>query len=68
VKKLLNSSTIDSIGYDGNTMTIKFKTGGIYRYSGVTQQEHDDLMASKSAGTHFHKHLKTKYKGERHKP
>jgi hypothetical protein len=68
MKKLLNSKTIDSVGYDGSTMTIKFKSGGIYKYSGVTQKEHDELMEAKSAGTHFHKNLKKKYKGERHKP
>ena len=63
--KSVRSSTIDSVGYDEptKTMKVKFKSGGTYSYAGVPKDEHDRLVTASSVGSHFHKHIKSKYKG-----
>jgi hypothetical protein len=65
--KPVKSSQIEAIGYDKetNTLAIKFKSGGVYHYSNVTQKHYDDLAGkgkkaseSHSIGSHFYKHIK----------
>ena len=52
----VKSSTIESIGYDGDTKTlrIKFKSGATYDYADVPYETHADLMSAPSIGKHFH--------------
>jgi len=51
----VKSSTIAGIGYDpkSQTMTVKFKSGSTYRYSGVSTAAHQSLLSAKSIGKHF---------------
>jgi len=48
----VKSSNVASVGYDEptKTMEIKFKSGGVYQYSGVEPQTHADLMGAESIG------------------
>lgn len=52
----VNSSTIESIGYDPATQTLEvdFKGSGIYEYFGISPELHKDLMESSSKGTFLH--------------
>lgn len=43
-------------------MTVKFTNGGTYRYEGVTAAQHAHMMTAESIGTHFHKHIRGKFK------
>ena len=65
--KPVESSTIEAIGYDPETrqMKVRFKSGGTYSYDGVPAHEHAKLMGAESHGSHFHKHIKSKYKANK---
>lgn len=59
----VKSSTITHVGYDADTavLTVRFRSGGVYAYSGVPEQAHKDLMASESVGKHFQANVRDKY-------
>lgn len=48
----VQSSNIDSIGYDAFTRTLKvlFKPNSLYHYFDVSEETYQKLMASKSKG------------------
>lgn len=63
----VKSSQVAEAGYDPatNTLAVKFSSGGIYHYQGVTQKSYDSLLSAKSFGKHLqssivgkHKHFK----------
>lgn len=58
----VESSQVDSIGHDGSTLTVKFKTGGTYQYADVPAETLAAVMVSKSVGAFLHAHIKPKYK------
>lgn len=51
----LESSVIDTLGYDESTKTleIRFVRGKLYRYTGVPRQLVGKLLSSDSVGTFF---------------
>ncbi len=55
----VTSSNVDSVGYDPNTSTLEiaFKSGGIYRYSGVDPDTHLSLMGAESIGSFVNKNI-----------
>lgn len=61
----IESKLAKSIGYDKEhaVLAVEFHNGGVYEYPGVTPEEHAELMAAKSIGSHFLKVIKPKYKG-----
>lgn len=63
----VESKLAKSIGYDKDlaVLHVEFHNGGVYHYPGVTPEEHAELMAAKSIGSHFLKVLKPKYKGSK---
>lgn len=68
----LKSSNIKAAGYDPHTrtLTVKFKNGGTYHYSGCSQEHYDGLCKAKSAGGYLHSTIKGKYehrKADQHK-
>jgi hypothetical protein len=54
------SSSIASVGHDSerNELEIEFANGGVYRYAGVTADDHAKLMAAASIGKHFQQHIR----------
>jgi hypothetical protein len=59
----VESSNIQSIGYDEATLTLEvlFLNGGRYQYKGVLPEHHDALMQAESIGKHLHAQIKGKY-------
>jgi len=59
----VQSSNILSIVYDANssTLEIEFKSGSIYQYSGVPEQEYEGLMSSASKGRYLNTYIKDRY-------
>ena len=57
------SSNVHSVGFDAATgrIRVKFKTGGLYEASGVTQADYDAFKSAKSIGQHFNKIMKTAF-------
>lgn len=58
----VTSSQIESIGHSGDTLAVKFKSGGLYHYHGVTSGQHADLIGAESIGKHLSQHIKSKHK------
>ncbi|MGA3015963.1 MAG: KTSC domain-containing protein [Bryobacteraceae bacterium] len=56
----VESSNIEAIGHDPatNTLGVKFKSGGLYHYQGISAEKHQALMAADSKGKHFFKHIR----------
>jgi hypothetical protein len=63
----VNSSNIASIGHDPNTqeLEVEFKSGQVYRYTGVSAADHRELMNAGSIGQHFHRRIKSSFPGSK---
>ena len=59
----VSSSDLRSVGYnpESQTLEIEFRSGGVYRYSGVPESVYRSLMAASSHGKYFHEHIKDNY-------
>ena len=57
----ITSSNIDTIGHDGATLFIRFKSGASYAYNAVPEGVFTALARAESAGSFFHKFVKAKY-------
>ena len=59
----VNSSDIQSIGYDLDTcvLEVAFLKGGIYQYDGVPIYVYEELMSAVSHGRYFAAHIKNVY-------
>ncbi len=57
----VTSSQIKEIGHDPefNILAVRFNTGALYHYGGVTPKQFDEFKESKSIGSHFGKHFKS---------
>ncbi|MCK9575398.1 MAG: KTSC domain-containing protein [Candidatus Pacearchaeota archaeon] len=57
------SSTIESSTYDSQTqiLTIEFKNGSEYAYSGVDLDTYEGLVAAASTGVYFQQHIKNSF-------
>lgn len=56
----LKSSNLEGAHYDSatSTLTVKFKSGGAYRYKGVPKKHFDEMCAAESPGAYLHQHIK----------
>lgn len=57
----VSSSNIDSIGYDGDTLYVRFNSGGLYSYAHVPERVYRQLMSALSHGKYFAAHIKNVY-------
>lgn len=61
----VNSSNIESIGYEGNDLIVQFKTGNIYKYFNVEKTLYESLLNSDSKGQFLNSFIKGNYKYSR---
>lgn len=61
----VNSSNIESIGYEKNDLFVEFKTGNIYKYSNVEKTLYEDFLKSESKGQFLNSFIKNNYKYSR---
>jgi hypothetical protein len=63
----VRSSNIVAIGHDSraNELHVKFKSGGMYVYHGVSASQHAVLMTAQSVGSHLHGVIKPAAAGVR---
>jgi hypothetical protein len=57
----VESSCIDSVGYDTEVLEVRFDNGGIYRYFEVPAQLYRQLLAAESKGRFFNHHIRDDY-------
>lgn len=63
-RKNIESSNINSIGYDKerSTLEIEFASGSLFQYYDVPESIYREISNSPSTGLYFHKNIKNKYK------
>ena len=61
--KPVNSSNIESIGYDKDlkTLFINFINSGIYEYASVSKNVYVSFMNASSKGKYFYNNIRGKY-------
>ena len=59
----VKSSNITELGWNDGVLHVRFKNGGLFSYSGITNQMYNELLGAESIGAHFSKHIRTKHKG-----
>lgn len=59
----VQSSNIESIGYDHNaaTLEVKFHSGEVYQYTNVPESVYKGLFDAESKGRYFHTNIRGKY-------
>ena len=59
----VQSREIAIIGFEPQTSTLEvaFRNGGVYHYSGVSEDVYKALMAAPSLGKYFEKNIKHQY-------
>lgn len=63
IRTPVSSSNLRAVGYDAASrmLEIEFHTGGLYRYSGVSEATHRALMTAASHGSYFAANIKNVY-------
>jgi hypothetical protein len=66
-RKRLNASNIRSAGYDSRSrvLEIEFSSGGIFQYSGVSDEVYRRLMNAPSPGSFFRDEIEESFTGKR---
>ena len=57
-EKVEGSSNIKEVGWSKGTLQIKFKHGGIYDYTPVTEEQYKEMMEAESKGGYFTKNIR----------
>jgi hypothetical protein len=62
-RQSVKSVILNSVGYDEGTKTleIEFKTGLVYRYSGVPLKVYNDLMLFPEMGKYFSEKIRPRF-------
>ncbi|MEW6081858.1 MAG: KTSC domain-containing protein [Bacillota bacterium] len=60
----VTSSSVASIGYDSNTMTleVEFTSGSIYQYYDVPENVYQEFMRASSKGQFLHANIRHNYR------
>lgn len=57
----VSSSDLSSVGYEDDTLYIRFNSGATYYYRNVPESVYINLMNAPSKGKYFHAHIKGVY-------
>jgi KTSC domain len=57
----VDSSSINSIGYEKNVLEVCFRNGGLYQYFDVPEQVVVSLMRADSKGRFFNQEIRGRY-------
>ena len=64
----VESSVIDSIGYEKNVLEVRFTNGGLYQYLDVPEPVLAQLMRASSKGRFFNQQIRGRYPAVRLEP
>lgn len=53
----VKSGAIEAIGHAGDTMRIRFRSGGTYDVDGISAADHQAFLDAPSKGRHFHQNF-----------
>ena len=58
----VSSSAIAAIGYEGGTLAVAFRNGGLYYHPGVPYAVYVGLMQALSKGAYYNAHIRGRYR------
>lgn len=63
----VDSSNIHSVGYEGEskTLVVRFHSGTVYSYAGVSAKTALAFMEADSHGSYFHTNIKDRFEAEK---
>lgn len=61
----VESSSIDSVGYEKNVLEVGFRNGGVYQYFDVPEETLVTLMRADSKGAFFNQSIRGRYASKR---
>lgn len=63
----VESSSLSAIGYnvEKEILAVRFTSGAIFHYGGVSLNAYTALLEAQSLGSYFAKHVKSKYRAEK---
>ncbi|HEX7289885.1 MAG TPA: KTSC domain-containing protein [Conexibacter sp.] len=66
-RRSVESSAIESVGYDARSriLEIEYAGGGVYRYVGVPQRAYELLLRAESHGVYVNRRIKPFYRALR---
>lgn len=66
-RKRINASDVRSAGYDprSRVLEIEFSDGGIYQYSGVSEEVHRRFVNAPSPGSYFRDNIEESFTARR---
>jgi len=61
--KPVSSSNIAKVGFkpEEKELYVEFNSKTVYKYEGVSQEKHDEMVKADSVGCYFNKHVKKFY-------
>lgn len=57
----VKSSSLKSIGHDGDILEVEFANGRVYRHSGFPRDQFDRMMQATSVGAHYNAFVRGQY-------
>jgi hypothetical protein len=60
-RRLVNSSSVRSVGWSDGTLELEYVNGSIYQYDDVPQTTFAALLAAPSIGWYVNTHIKPHY-------
>jgi len=60
-RRLVNSSSVRSVGWSDGTLELEYVNGYIYQYYEVPQPTYAGLLAAPSIGAYVNEHIKPYY-------
>lgn len=57
----VESSSIESVGYEKNVLEVSFRNGGLYQYFDVPEEAVLALMRAESKGRFFNQEIRGRY-------
>jgi len=59
----VNSSNIESVGYDSDSLTleVEFKGGSVYQYYDVPSHVYENFISAESLGSYLHHSIKNNF-------
>lgn len=62
----VQSSNIHSMGHDGHTLWVRFKSGALYSYPDVPAETYHDGLQAESIGSWFRDNIRGKHEHRKH--
>lgn len=57
----VTSSNVEAVGWEADTLRVRYKNGGVYDYRGVPERIFQELLAAESAGKFINSRVKNVY-------